>query len=218
MIQSKWNPTRHPIIHIATSSRWHWAMETIPQLAASKAQQTLLGVRIAPDKNDKEEFHHLWEIAQQWQSSMDMAKVMHSAEEFGIWQMILRKLEYPLVTTCFMQQQCEHIMWPILAQGLPSARMVWSFPWAIIHRPWQWGSLNLPNLYTKQLILHIHTILKFGGQLNNIMGSLIQASWEVLQLEARLSGNVFIYSEPVQDYLTSSWLETTWAACRRANV
>jgi len=84
-------------------------------------------------------------------------------------------------------------MHPILAQGLPAAGFVRSFPRVIAHGPWQWGSLNLPNLYTKQIILHIHTLLKFGGWLDDITGSLIQASWKALQLEAGLSGKIFEY-------------------------
>jgi len=61
-------------------------------------------------------------------------------------------------------------------------------------------------------------ILKFGGNLEDITGSLIQASWEALQMEAGLSGEIYDYPKLVQDYLTSSWLETTWAACRRAKI
>jgi len=37
-------------------------------------------------------------------------------------------------------------------------------------------------------------------------------------MEAGLSGEIFEYPEPVQEYLTSSWLETTWAACQRADI
>jgi len=142
-----------------------------------------------------------------------MAKVTHSVAEFGIHQMITRKLEYPFITTCFTEQQCESIMLPILTKGLLAAGIVQSFPRAIAHSPWQWGGLNLQNLYTEQVILHVHTILKFGGNLHDITGSLIQALWEALQMEAGLAGDIFNYPEPVNDYLTSSWLETTWAAC-----
>jgi len=109
--------------------------------------------------------------------------------------MVLWKLVYPLVTTTFTQQQCTEIMQPILAQGLPLAGFIQSFPKAIVHGPWQWGRLNIPNLYMEQLISHIHMILKFGGQLEEITGSLLQASWEALQLEAGLAGNISTYTQ-----------------------
>jgi len=37
-------------------------------------------------------------------------------------------------------------------------------------------------------------------------------------MEAGLSGEIFDYPEPVQEYLISSWLETTWAACQRTDI
>jgi len=89
-------------------------------------------VRLAPNGNDDTEYKYLLEISWQWQSSMVTAKVTHSAAEFGIWQMILHKLVYPLVTMTFTQKQCAEIMQPILAQGLPSAGFVRSFSRAII--------------------------------------------------------------------------------------
>jgi len=129
-------------------------LEEIPQVRVSEARCTL-GVHLAPNGNDNTEYQYLLEVSQQWQSSMATTKVMHSAVEFWIWQMILQKLVYPLVMTTFTKQQCVDIMHPILTQGLPSARFVRPFPWAIVHGPWQWGGLNIPNLYTEQLITHI---------------------------------------------------------------
>jgi len=38
--------------------------------------------------------------------------------------------------------------------------------------------------------LHLHMQLKFGRQLNDMTGSLIQASWDGLQLEASLSRTI----------------------------
>ncbi len=135
-----------------------------------------MGIRLAPDGNDEAEFQHLVETSKQWQQSMAMAKVMHLAAEFGMRQMIFRKLEYPLVATTMTQTQCMAIMCPILAQGLPATGFVRSFPRAIVHGPWQWGGLNIPNLFTEQLIAHAHTILKFGGQKGNITRCLLQAT------------------------------------------
>jgi len=112
--------------------------EEIPQLKVLEARH-IFGVRLAPNGNDDTEYQYLLETSWQWQSTMATAKATHSAAEFGIQQMILLKLVYPLVTTTFTQQQCAEIMWLILAQGLPLAGFIWSFPRAIVHGPWQWG-------------------------------------------------------------------------------
>jgi len=189
----------------------------IPQLKASDARRTL-GVQLAPHGNDEVEFQFLVKTSRQWQQSMAKAKVTHSATEFGMQQMILRKLAYPLAATTFTLRQCDAIMRPILAQGLPSAGYVRSFPRAIVHGPWQWGGLNIQNLHTEQVVSHLHTILKFGGCLDNITGSLLQASWEVLLLKAGLSGELAIFPDTIKEYVTQTWVLETWLDCCKANI
>jgi len=135
----------------------------IPQLAPGDARCTL-GVRLAPDSNNKAEFFYLLDVAKSWQTSMAVAKITHAAAELGLQQVILQKLEYPLVVTTFTHQQCRQIMQPILSAGLLAAGIVHTFPRAIIHGPWQWGGSNIPNLFTKQLITHVHTMMKYRGQ------------------------------------------------------
>jgi len=95
----------------------------------------------------------------------------------------------------------------ILTMGLPSAGFVQSFPQVIVHGPWQWRGLNMiPNLYTKQLATHIHTILKFEGNLQDMTGSLIQASYKAIRLESGISGSVFDFPNCVYEYITKTWL------------
>jgi len=55
---------------------------------------------------------------------MSVAKVTHTVAEFGLRQVILQKLEYPLVTTTFTQTECQSIMSPILTAGLPTAGLI----------------------------------------------------------------------------------------------
>ncbi len=109
-------------------------------------------------------------------------------------------------------------MRPILAQGLPATGFVRLFPRAIVHGPWQWGGLNIPNLFTEQVIAHVHTMLKFGGQMGNITGSLLQASWEALILEAGLAGNAATFPDIILDYVTRTWVSEMWGACHQANI
>jgi len=66
-------------------------------------------------------------------------------------------------------------MQPILSAGLLAAEIVHTFLRAIVHGPWQWGGSNIPDLFTKQIITHIHTMMKYRGQVNNTTGSLLQA-------------------------------------------
>jgi len=91
-----------------------------------------------PGRNNNDEINHLLEMAKSWQILMSAAKMTHAAAKFGLHQLILHKLEYPLLATTFMHWQCNAIMRPILLAGLPSAGLTRTFLRAMVHSPWQW--------------------------------------------------------------------------------
>jgi len=66
---------------------------------------------------------------------------------FSLWQVLLRKLMYPLPATTFTQEQCQTIMSPILAQGLPLADFVWTFLYALVHGLLKFCGISTPNLF-----------------------------------------------------------------------
>jgi len=51
---------------------------------------------------------------------------------------------------------------PLLQQGLLKAGVVQTFPRALVHGPTNYGGLEIPHLYTEQLLAHAKTILCFG--------------------------------------------------------
>jgi len=189
----------------------------IPQLAPGEAWHTL-GVPLAPDGNNKAEFLYLLDVAKSWQSLMAAAKITHVAVEFGLQQVILQKLEYPLVVTMFTPQQCRQLMQPILSAGLLAAGIVHTFLRAIVHGLWQWGGLNIPTLLTEQIIAHIHTMMKYRGQVTNMTGSLLQAAYKNFRLEPGLSGQMADFPECVYEYLTNTWVTQTCAALRLVHI
>jgi len=70
------------------------------------------------------------------------------------------------------------------------------------------GEFPHPTSLHEQLTTHINTLLKFGGQLKDMAGSLLHIL-EALQLKAGLSGNLFQFPEAFI-YLTPTWLTQTW--------
>jgi len=189
----------------------------IPQLQPSEACRTL-GICLALDGNNKDELQYLLEVAKGWQTLMSAAIVTHAAVEFGLRQVILRKLEYPLVATTFTLNECNKLMSPILSAGLPAAGFTRTFPRAIVHGPWQWGGLNITNLFMGQTIKHIHMVMKFGNKLSDIMGSLLQAAYEAFHMDSGLSGKIVDFLECVYTYVTSTWLTHTWESCRTSCI
>jgi len=83
-----------------------------------------LGIRVAPDGNNKVEFEHLSQIANKWFTMMKAGWLTHEAAAFSLRNVVLKQLEYPLVMTTFTEKECHAIMQPILAAGLPAMGIV----------------------------------------------------------------------------------------------
>jgi len=135
---------------------------TIPCLNSDKAQWTL-GVRLALDGNNTEEFKYLQGVTAVWKNHMVTAKIPHAAADFALCQVLLPKLRYPLIATTLMEKQCQAILKLVLQQGLPAMGVNQNLPHAVVHGPRIYQGLNIPNLYSEQMITHIQTILKFGS-------------------------------------------------------
>jgi len=85
-------------------------------------------------------------------------------------------------------------------------------------RPKKFCGVNIPNLYTKQTLTHIHTLLKFSNQPQDLTGFLLQATGENMCLEIGLTGQLFEAPLLLQDLITDTWMKQTWLATRNANI
>jgi len=126
----------------------------IPWLEPDKARRTL-GMRIAPDGNDAAEAQYLTEVAAAWGNHMARAHLTRTEAEFSLQQVLAPKLNYPLIATNFDEQQCHEILKPALGQALPAMGLNRHFPQAVTHGPRSHHGLDVPNLFTEQLVAHI---------------------------------------------------------------
>ena len=86
---------------------------TIPLLQSNEAQRTL-GIWLAPDGNNDEEYKHLLGVAHEWRHHMTTAQISRAAAEFSLCQVLLPKLRYPLIATTLTEVQCQNILKPVL--------------------------------------------------------------------------------------------------------
>jgi len=189
----------------------------IQRLDPSEACRTL-GVRLAPDGNMLVELAYLVDVAKDWQRKMKNSHLGRLDGMFSLRNVLLRKMVYPLPATTFTSEQCRTIMSPILAQGLPSAGFIWTFPQALAHGPLKFCGINIPNLFMEQTLAHIHTLLKFSNKPHDLTGFLLRASGELMRLELGLTGQLFEAPLILQDEITDSWMKSTWIATREANI
>jgi len=131
---------------------------TIPRLEPLEAHHTL-GVQLAPDDNDLEEAKHLQEVSGDWSRHMARANLTRVEAEFSLRQVLMPKLAYPLTATNLSEEQCYKIMKPAMTSALPAMGINRHFPRAVAHGPRSHQGLDIPNLFTEQLIAHISTLL-----------------------------------------------------------
>ncbi len=189
----------------------------VQRLEPYEAQRTL-GVRLAPGSNMETELDYLLDVVKDWQRKMKNSKLGRWESMFSLRNVLLRKLVYPLLATTFTKEQCQIIMSPILAQGLPLAGFIRTFPHALAHGPLKFCGINIPNLFTEQTLAHIHTLLKFSHQAQDLMGFLLRASGETMRLELGWTGQLFEAPLILQELITDSWLKHTWLATREADI
>jgi len=181
----------------------------IPRLDPHEARCTL-GVRVAPDGNWETECQYLHSAAVDWQVRMAAHRLNPTDATFSLKNVVLRKLVYPLPTTTLTWQQCHRIMTPILHQGLSRAGVVRTYPWALVHGPLQYGGLDIPHLFTEQLLAHVHTILQFGPHCEDPTSFLLHATGEAMRLEVGYSGKLLAAPLCLKDNVTDSWLKHVW--------
>ena len=114
---------------------------------------------MAPNGNWNTEVNYLKSIAVDWKVKMVASWLSPADALFSLKNVVLRKLNYPLVTTTLSKQQCHQIMSPILQQGLPKAGMVCTFPHMLVQSPLEYGGLEIPKLYTEQIMVHVTILL-----------------------------------------------------------
>jgi len=109
-------------------------------------------------------------------------------------------------------------MKPILQVRLPKIGYVHSMPRAIVHSPLKLVGLNMPNLYTEQLLTQILMLLQYGLQTAETTGVLIWASVETMKLEMGLVGELMQTPELFELVITETWLKQIWLDCLWYNL
>jgi len=137
---------------------------------------------------------------------------------FSLKNVIMWKLCYPLVTMTFSLQQCQQIMAPILQLGLPKVGAVHTFPCAIAHGPLDFGGLEIPHLYTEQLVTHVQTLLHYGPDKNNPTGMLLHTTGKALRLEIGLSRELLAAPLTLAEHITHSWIQHVWVSLQECEV
>jgi hypothetical protein len=191
--------------------------KTLERVEPHRAQKTL-GVYLAPDGNDEDQFNALLEKSQAWADQVRAGHLPRRLALQSLKQSLWMALKWPLAATCLSEEQCKKIMRPALKAGLPRIGFVPTFPRDLVHAPKQYLGLEIPNLFAHQLASHIQKII-FFSQSTSLTGELLRTSMQ--QLKVELGANGPLFELPYQTYghlATQSWITTTWKDMQSYNM
>jgi hypothetical protein len=122
------------------------------RLDVHEAQETL-GVYIAMNGNQESQTQELWEKARAWAEKVRSGRFSPAKAWFSIQFCILKSLEYPLMATSLSKAQCNRIMKPIRAAGLPALGINRHLTLEVVHSPKRYQGVGITDLWTIQGIL-----------------------------------------------------------------
>ena len=95
------------------------------------------------------------------------------------------------------REECDDILRPLLRATLPKAQINRNFSRKVLRAPGGLLGMEIPCLYTSQVVKHIECLLLHGGS-TSITGRLLEAALEVAKAEAGIPGSLF--SQPFDTY------------------
>jgi len=94
-----------------------------------------------------------------------------------------------------------------------------SFPIAILHAPYKYFGLGITNLYHKQGIQHLLSLLHYRPNPDDNTGKLMHLGLETLCLELGINGQIFSHDWQSHHLLvTPTWLSHTWCFQTEFNI
>ena len=129
---------------------------------------------------------------------------------FGLMTGIVKGLEWPLVATTLTRKQCNYIMAPLLKVGLRASGVQWKINRKILYGSPSILGLGFPSLYTTSGIRKLIMLVNHGHK-KTLTGGLIRATFEQLQLEIGLPGNIFQWKHnDWKEITTMTWISSIW--------
>jgi hypothetical protein len=149
--------TDGPLILLTPSSQPD-SLATIQCISMAKGMRTL-GMRLAPNGNDNDEYAYRLQQASKMKQCITAAPL--GREYIGIrfraiWQMMIQS---PLGATCFMLKQCSKIQSTYLPTFLSKMGINHMTSTAVRHGPSIYGGMEIFRLETEQGVQHSKLVL-----------------------------------------------------------
>ena len=183
--------------------------QTVPRKEINQ-EQRILGAYLAPKSSSKAQAKALRTKVTDWASAVRQTKMNPEHAWVAITTRIQKGIEWPLVACTLTRKQCDYITAPLLRWGLRAAGVNSRIDQKITHASTAVLGLGLRNLYTSMGIARL-THLASHAHKCSMTGELIRATFQSLQLETGLPGNLFDWEhEEWKHVITKTWASECW--------
>jgi len=188
----------------------------ITRMQAGEAYETL-GVFLAPDGNNEQQFKKMLLAATKWADGLRTGTISKNDVWIALQSTILRTLAYPLAALRLSKSQCEAILGPILRYCLPALGVCRNFPRRLVHATFDYMGLNIYHLYTLQEITRLKDIILHTFN-DTLTGKLYRTSLELFFIELGLSPTGHLDISTVDLLTTPSLIKATMLFIKQHNI
>ena len=191
-------------------------MQVLQRLEVNKSER-ILGAQVAPVDNGQAQTEVLRKKVEDWVAQLRRKRMNPTLGWLAITTRILKGIQWPLVASMLSVKQCKRIMAP-LRKALKLAGVQARISNRILYGSMAVQGLELPFAYTTMGIDRLLHVTSHAHK-QNMTGDLLRSSFENLQLELGLPGNIFTQDYSHWKYLaTRTWVAETWRFSNESGI
>lgn len=177
---------------------------------ASVGKETL-GVHLAPDGNNKDQYECMMKKVQTWAKQINAGHLPGKEAFAAISSTIMKTLEYPIVATTFTREECNRLVKPIHDAAFPHARICRQMPKAVKYGDKDSLGLGLDDLFVTQGLDKL-TFLVEELKGSSMSSTLLKANLEWCIIHIGVGGKS-LFEIPYDEYeflLPEVWMKSLW--------
>jgi Reverse transcriptase (RNA-dependent DNA polymerase) len=168
-----------------------------------------LGVMFSPTGNMSHQIKYMMDKATNWANVVRSSGLSRSEVWYSLRTMIMKSLEYPLLSTTMKEQDLERVMSIILKVGLSKSGICRTISRKLVYSSKKYFGFGIRHLYVTQGIGKLKLLLQPQDSLTR---HLINTAWEYCRIESGLGPNFMTYhvDDYLSFYMTRSWIFSIW--------
>ena len=202
---------------LQTKPSFHEDEVEVPLYDVSKSHKTL-GCWVSPTMNQTKQKKVLIEMCKKWSQRMTTSYLTAYEIRRAYESVLLKQIDYRLVTACFTYEDCEDIMKHYIPKLCHSFHIHKHMDRNLVFGAKKYGGLGIMHLYdvmgTQKMKFFMQHLRK-----NDKTGKLLRMSMEYTQLQMGISTPFYKtrYSD-WKDIVTPTWVTNLWEYWEKADV